>query len=372
VTDLTTEEIQKRLVALTRNLILIPSIPSQENDIGRCFDFIKNHLESLEHIEIREFEKDGMPSLVAAPPKCKKPDILLCGHLDVITHPDLSYYKSHITDGRIIGPGAGDMKGALAILLEVFRNFHTKYPEASLGIAITSDEESGGEAGIGYLFNEKKLRCGLAMIPDGGSINNITIEEKGILHLKVTCEGKSSHAARPWLGENPIESLMEKLKILKAKFDSYKHDENRWYSTCSITIVGTENETTNRIASNAFAVLDIRFTPPHTLKSMMKDIEEILGTETQIKTIIGADPTHLSPDEKYCQITEELTKEKVNLIQDDGGSDGRFIAAHGIPVIMSRPLVGNLHSCDEWIDIDSMVTFYKIYEKYLWEKLVKK
>jgi succinyl-diaminopimelate desuccinylase len=37
---------------------------------------------------------------------------------------------------------------------------------------------------------------------------------------------------------------------------------------------------------------------------------------------------------------------------------------------MSRPLVGNLHAGDEWIDIASMETLYRIYERYLESKLV--
>ena len=58
----------------------------------------------------------------------------------------------------------------------------------------------------------------------------------------------------------------------------------------------------------------------------------------------------------------------MHLAQSHGGSDARFIAAHNIPCILSRPLVGNLHSIDEWIDIDSMGTFYRIYQQYIKEK----
>lgn len=45
--------------------------------------------------------------------------------------------------------------------------------------------------------------------------------------------------------------------------------------------------------------------------------------------------------------------------------DTRFICAHGISVTMSRPLVGELHSESEWIDIQFMVTYYRICERYL-------
>ncbi|NIP56316.1 MAG: peptidase dimerization domain-containing protein, partial [Phycisphaerae bacterium] len=73
-------------------------------------------------------------------------------------------------------------------------------------------------SGIGHLFNDVGLRCGLAINPDGGSINEITVAEKGVVQLKVTCTGHSSHAARPWLGANALECLIERLTALKQYF----------------------------------------------------------------------------------------------------------------------------------------------------------
>lgn len=362
-------DIEERLIALTRDLILIPSIPSRPDDRQRCYEFIKNHLESIEHIVIKEFIKNEIPSLVAAPKNCNEPDILMCGHLDVITHPDIAVYRSKVIDGRIYGPGSGDMKGALSILLEIFRHIHTLNPDASLAIAVTADEEVGGESGIGFLVKEEGLRCREAMIPDGGALNEITIEEKGILHLDLVCHGHTSHAARPWLGRNPIVHLMNKLKDLQELFNEKKRRGSYWYPTCTVTMVGTENQTFNRIPANATAVLDVRFPPPLTSRQVVNEIKKTLGKEIEVAVIISAEATQLSPDPLFQKITEEVTGLPTKAIKDHGGSDARFLAAVGIPVIMSRPTVGNLHAEDEWIDIKSMVALYKIYEQFLIRKL---
>lgn len=368
---MTDNELKDKLISLTRDLILVPSIPSRPDDLRRCFEFVKNHLESLEHIELKEFEHKGKPSLVVVPPGCDCPDIMMCGHLDVITHMDMGVYTSQIKDERIYGPGAGDMKGALAILMEVFRSMHSQYPKASLGLTITSDEETGGESGIGFLFNQAGINCKAAMIPDGGSLNKITVEEKGILHVRVKAKGETAHAARPWLGNNPIEHLMNQLTALKQYFGGLQREEDRWYPTAAITIIETENQTVNRIPVDATATLDIRFPPPFTAEKICDDIRGILGKDISLEIIIQADPTILSPDPLYKQMTEEVTTQAVDLVKDDGGSDARFLASKGIPVMMSRPLVGNLHAEDEWIDIPSMVQFYQIYEKFLHSKLLK-
>jgi succinyl-diaminopimelate desuccinylase len=359
------DRLRDRLVALTRDLILIPSIPGRPEDRRRCFEFVKNHLESLPHIEIREFEVDGIPSLVATPPARKNPEVLMIAHLDVITHPDLAAYRSTLRDGRIYGPGAGDMKGALAILLELFREMHRGAENLSLGLAVTSDEETGGERGAGYLFREAGLRCGVAVIPDGGSLHRVTVEEKGILHVRLRALGPAGHAARPWLTENPIERLLEGVLKVKALFAGLATDPENWHPTCTVTVIGTENETINRIAAEASAILDIRFPQPHTAKRLMQAIQDELDPGLTVDQVISAQPTRLSPDPEYLAAVREVTGEAATLIRDHGGSDARFLSELGIPVVMSRPIVGDLHAQNEWIDVASMVRYYRILERFL-------
>ena len=358
-----------RLVALTRDLMLIPSIPTRPDDLRRCYDFVKNHLEAYNGTEIREFERNGYRSLMAAPIGCERPEILMCAHCDVIIHPDLSVYRSQVREGRIYGPGAGDMKGALAILLELFRSIQQRQPGASLGLAITSDEETGGESGMGYLFGEAGVRCGRALVPDGGSVAAVTVEEKGILHLKLSSSGRDGHAARPWLADNATEKLIAGLDRVRRFFDNLTETGTHWHPTCSLTLLSTPNQTINRIPAHAEAVLDIRFPAPHTLASILAGVKAALAGEAETEVIIGAEATRLEPDALFLEVTKEIAGEPARLIRDDGGSDARFIAACGIPVLMSRPLVGNLHAKDEWIDIQSMLTVYRIYEAYVWRKL---
>ncbi len=363
-------DLQKRLVALTRDLIMIPSDESRPDDIERCFDFIVNHVESTDNIVIKKHYHSNIPSLVVLPKNLEKPKVLLCGHLDVITHSDSHSYRSRLADGKIVGPGSADMKGPLAILLEVFRNLNMQYDNLPLGLAITSDEERGGNAGMRYLINEVGLRCDVAMIPDGGSLNEITVEEKGILHLKIQCNGHSAHAARPWLGNNPLERLVEAVACLRESFNSFKKGEDHWHPTCALTIIRTLNQTVNRIPSEAEGTLDIRFPAPYSVDEMLNHVHSLLDKEINTYTIMSAEPARLVPDPLYLSASEEITGKPTKQEKEDGGSDARFIGSLNIPVIVTRPIVGELHSTDEWIDINSMETFYQIYELYLKRKLL--
>lgn len=364
------KDLQRRLIALARDMILIPSDASRPEDITRCFEFVINHVESIDNITVKKYHHCGIPSLVALPKNVQKPKVLLCGHLDVITHTEDERYSSHIADGRIYGPGSADMKGPLAILLEIFRNFHTRYKNLPLGLAVTSDEEQGGESGLRFLIDDTGLQCDVAMIPDGGSLNEITVEEKGILHLQIQCHGHAAHAARPWLGNNSLERLVDAVTRLRHNFESLKQGEDHWYPTCVLTIVRTTNQTVNRIPSDAEGTLDIRFTAPHTANNMISRVRRELGEGIDVHTLTCAETTHLSPDPLYLTVTEEVTGKPAVLMREDGGSDARFAARRNIPVIVSRPIVGELHSKNEWIDIPSMETFYRIYELYLKRKLL--
>ncbi len=363
-------EIEEDLVELTRQLILMRTTEFEPEERRRCIDFIRSHIDVLENLELREFERNGCVSLIAHPKSCPVPEILMVGHIDVVAHADPSVYRGKIEGGRIVGPGAGDMKGQVAIILEILRNTLRKNPEASLGIAITSDEEIGGEDGIGYLFGEAGIRCGMALVPDGGSLNRIAVQEKGILHLDVHCKGRSGHAARPWLSDSAAERLIERLGILRGRFDqTYPSSDDQWHPTCAITTLNTPNRTINRIPSNAHANLDVRFPHPHTAAEMLAFVCDTLSPGIEVEAIIHAEPADFAPDPLFEKITAEVTGQPVAFEKGHGGSDARFIAAQGIPAIISRPLVGNLHAVDEWIDIDSMGDYYRIYDGYVSEKL---
>lgn len=360
-----------RLIALTRDLVRIPGTESRPEDRARCFSLCSSYLDVLEGVEIREYESNGFVSLVAGPRGVKVPGILLVGHLDVIEHPCVEVYQSEIRDGRIWGPGAGDMKGQCAIMLELFCDLHRRFPGVPLGIAFTSDEERGGDDGVRYLFETVGLRCGLAIVPDGGSINRVTVEEKGILQVRLRVVGKEGHAAAPWLGPNALATLAQCLVRLGHHFDKLRDDTSpdHWYPTCVPTICSTPNRTINCIPGEAEAIIDLRFPPPHTVESLLATVRGIVGSEVLVEPVATAPATRLEPDPLYLKVTEQLTGMPAKLVRASGGSDALFIAQYGIPVVLSSPVVGNLHRTDEWMDLASMELYYRICEQFIIEKL---
>jgi succinyl-diaminopimelate desuccinylase len=363
------DELRQRLIALTCDLMEIPRLAAPDKVREQNLSMIKHHIQGLPDIDIEALEQDGIPSLVVRPSGIDEPAIMLLAHVDVIEHADHDCYQAHLVDGRIVGPGAGDMKGQAAILTVLFQQMHVQYDCPSVGLIITTDEEIGGAAGVGYLFGAGKVRCGCVINPDGGSLNEVTTDEKGATHLRLSCHGKSCHAARPWHGDNALLKMMNGLKALDTSFAELQTDPLHWHPTCSVSIVETDNKSVNRVPSHASAAIDIRFPRPYTLADIHARVRTCLGPDIEVEELLGAEPVHLDPDPLFLECCSELCGEPARTVRDSGASDSRFIVEQGIPVIMSRPKVGNLHARDEWIDIESMITFYRICERYLERKL---
>jgi succinyl-diaminopimelate desuccinylase len=372
VTDtaqLASEALRKRLVEITRDLILIPSTVERPEEIDRCMEFVIHHAEVPDRVVVQRYREGNAPCTVFLPIGAAAPTVLLLGHLDVVSLPSGTEYGSVVREGRIYGPGAGDMKGELAILIEVFRAIHERYPGAALGLAVTSDEEQGGVYGTRFLFEHVGLRCGAAIVPDSGSLGEIAVEEKGTLHVRMIARGTAGHGSRPWLADNACDRIIAALGRIRARFDAFDGGDQHWHPTSTFTVMETLNRVPNRIPDRAEAVCDIRFPAPHTVAEMQAVIEALLDEQMDLEVLVAAEPTNLAPDPLYLKITEEVTGLPVRLIREHGGSDARYIARYGIPVIMTRPYVGNLHAEDEWVDIASMENLYRIYDTYIVRKL---
>jgi succinyl-diaminopimelate desuccinylase len=251
-------------------------------------------------------------------------------------------------------------------MLKLFTDLHRSHPGIGLGMVVTSDEERGGEHGVGYLVREVGLRAAHAIVPDGGSPHDVTVEEKGIAHLRVYARGNAAHAARPWLAENAATRLIRGLAGLGDHFPIPPDiGDEHWQPTCSITTLRTPNRTLNCIPDAAEATLDIRFPPPHTLATILARLHEILGPGIEVEVLVSSEPTELNPDPLWFEVTEEFTGSPARRVRASGGSDARYLCQRGIQTIVARPLVGNLHAADEWIDIASMTDFYQICQRYL-------
>jgi len=362
-------EIEERILELLKDLIIIPSTASDPGALRQAVNLVRNHVDRIPGVRVDEYESGGRPSILARPGAAADLRVLLVGHVDVVEG-EAADFRPRIDGERLYGRGAGDMKGQVALMTELFRSFLERHPGAPLGLMITSDEESGGRHGVGYLLNEIGCRADLAILPDSGSLNEIVTMEKGILAGRILSRGRAGHSARPWESDNAAHRLLDNLVRLRERFDAFaRRAADHWHHSLSVNILRTRNITMNRIPGTAEAVIDIRFTEEKTADDMLALLDELLDEGTEFKPELVSEPLLTDPDPAFIRITEQVTNRPVRLIRENGGSDGRYFGRLKIPVIMSRPRVGGLHSDDEWIEIPSIMQYYLIVEAYLRERL---
>ena len=357
------------LIDLTRALVHVPSSAAHPSAIERGLELLRGRLGPLAGVRIDEHLCEGVPSLVVMPAAVETPSILLVGHVDVVDHGSRRHYRARVRDGRIYGPGAGDMKGSLAIMVSLFGELVSRHPEVRLGLVITADEERGSQHGTRYLLDQG-LSCDLAILPDGGSIDTVVVAEKGLLHVEVVWRGASTHGAYPWTGNNPVDGMLHDLARMRERFDALATDRpDHWHPTATITTLESESKSVNRVPEFARAGVDVRFTPPWTVATMLREVQACLSPGAELSLPNVTECTSMTVDADFRTITEQVLGTPLRELRTPGASDARFFSAQGVPAIISRPVVGNVHRVDEWIDIDSMLQYYRILHTFISRRL---
>jgi succinyl-diaminopimelate desuccinylase len=133
--------------------------------------------------------------------------VVLAGHLDTI--PAQGNIPGRIEGGAVHGLGASDMKGGVAVMVELARaGIPGRY------LFFTREEVPVVESPLPTLFATGLLRdTELAVVLEptdcilhGGCLGNI--------QARVTFHGESAHSARPWTGLNAIHELVRGLRAL--------------------------------------------------------------------------------------------------------------------------------------------------------------
>ena len=362
-------ELRTGLIDLTRALVQVPSSAAHPSAIERALELLRARLQPVDGVRIDEHRCEGVPSLVVTPAAVDTPSILLVGHIDVVDHGTRRHYRSRVRDGRIYGPGAGDMKGAVAIMVTLFADLVRRFPEAALGLAITADEERGSQHGTRYLIDQG-LSCDLAILPDGGSIDTVVVAEKGLLHVEVLWRGASAHGAYPWTGNNPVDSMLSDLAKIRDRFSALATDRtDHWHPTATITTLESESKSVNRVPEFARAGVDVRFTPPWTVATMLREVQSCLSPGAELSLPNVTECTTMAVDADYRAISEQVLGTPLQEMRTPGASDARFFSALGVPAILSRPEVGNVHRVDEWVDINSMLLYHRILHTFIHRRL---
>jgi succinyl-diaminopimelate desuccinylase len=199
-----------RLAARTLELVNIPSESRNEAAIAA-------HVRSLVPASF-EPEYAGEDAFVwATPRRDGRPLVVLAGHYDTV--PAQENIPGRLDDGAVVGLGASDMKGGLAVMLELARALDEGVePEVDVALVAFGKEELPAEySPLPELFDRSRIvhEAELAILLEPTD-NTIQAGCLGNLNARIVFHGVSGHSARPWTAENAIEKALEGLRPFAA------------------------------------------------------------------------------------------------------------------------------------------------------------
>jgi len=190
---------------LAKRTLELVDIPSVSRDEARALAYVADAVPlPLVH------ESEG--ALVHAPERSGAPLVLLAGHVDTV--PEQGNLPGRIEEGRVVGLGASDMKGGVAVMIELAR-WAAEGPPRELDPAFlffAREEVALEESPLPQVFAACPLvREAELVIVLEPTDNTLHLGCLGSIVASLTFRGRSAHSARPWQGENAITKALDAL-----------------------------------------------------------------------------------------------------------------------------------------------------------------
>jgi hypothetical protein len=208
------ERLGARLAARTLELIDIPSESRQEAALHA-------HLLGVLRdggVSVRDAGDTCLIAELPGPPDA--PVVVLAGHLDTV--PAQGNRPGRIDGDAVIGLGASDMLGAVALMTEAALHAGDAPLRASVLVVLFGREELPvAESSLTPLLGREPLLRGadlaLVMEPTDNAVQAGCL---GNINARWSFHGVSAHSARPWQGDNAIERAAAGIARLAAATDS--------------------------------------------------------------------------------------------------------------------------------------------------------
>jgi succinyl-diaminopimelate desuccinylase len=256
-----------RLAARTLELI---DIPSGSRDEAR----LAAHIASL-----TDADDLGDTCLIVR----RGAPVLLAGHLDTV--PAQDNIPGRRDDARVHGLGASDMKGALAVMVELAR------AGAPFDCLFFGREELASQySALTPLLERERLEYELVVMMEPTS-NELHAGCVGNMNATWTFTGRSAHSARPWDGENAIHAAARGIAAL-AEFEREEHvfDGLTFYEVASVTEIHG-GIAQNVIPERAVCGVNYRFAPGRSPDAAKQRLRELCpGGELTIDSLAPSGP----------------------------------------------------------------------------------
>jgi acetylornithine deacetylase/succinyl-diaminopimelate desuccinylase family protein len=317
-------------------------------------------------------------------------NFLFNGHYDTVPVGSLDFwsldpYAGVIKDGKLYGRGAGDMKGAIAsaiLAVKVLVELGIQL-KGDMLIHAVADEETGSKYGTRYLIEKGYVSTkivDMAVVGEASVFKDRIYARtavRGLHWFKIITKGKSVHSSRPQEGVNAVLKMCKILLALNEhNFNFIPHQllPNPNIAPGTVIKGGTKE---NIIPDLCEAICDIRVVPGMTMEDTLQEVREIIESlkkkdpdiEAEVLSHFWWPPSEISTSEEIFKIARNAVDATVNYELMPRGTSGSndtpwLTNIANIPTFAFGPgdnYMSGAHGPDEWISINRMIDFTKIY-----------
>lgn len=343
------------LLALTASLVDIPSVSRHEQAIA---DHVEGWLSAVPGLEVTRLGDNIVARTGLGLPQ----RLLLAGHLDTV--PPAANERAHIDGDELWGLGSADMKGGVAVLLELARSVAEPAMDVTY-VFYACEEVDFHSNGLEMLFADRPdlLACNAAVLaePTGARIEAGC---QGTMRVEVTLDGRRAHSARAWLGDNAIHAMAPVLQRLAAHegrtvvIDGCEFREGLQAVLVDGGVAG------NVVPDRAVLTLNHRFAPDRSVDAAAALVREVVG-EVDGFEVVDAAPA-APPALGHPMLKELLALAGGAPEAKLGWTDVARFASRGVPATNFGPGDPNVaHAADERVTRDDVERVYAVLRELL-------
>jgi acetylornithine deacetylase/succinyl-diaminopimelate desuccinylase family protein len=329
------------------------------------------------------------PSVVATIGGDGPRDLAWNGHLDTVPAGSLDTWSvnpfaGEVVDGRMIGRGACDMKGAVAAALGAASAIRRAGVDldGSLTFHLVADEELAGVHGTRVLRDEGRLTQRLAVVGEPTNFS-LGLAERGGAWITATAYGAAAHGSQPDRGVNAITSMARFLLRLPEVLPDIEHPLCGRATVNAALIEG--GSAPNVVPDRCEVEIDRRILPGETdSEAVLRPFHDLAAAlraehpEVDVRAEIRdwTDASETTPDSAIAEALRAAAAVELGSRPADAGftgiTDARYyINDAAIPTVIFGPgSLGVAHTADEWVEVQDLTRAARVYARLFVDVLI--
>lgn len=363
-TNFVTTTLQKLVQINSINPMLSSCAPGEKEICNYIADVLKNlNLNP----EIHEVDKNRYNITAVIKGTGNGKSLMLNAHTDTVGVEKMrDPFSGKISEGKLYGRGAYDMKASIAAMLTAAKALvdNEVKLEGDLVFAFVADEEYDS---IGTKKLLKTITTDGAIITEPSNLD-ICIAHRGFGLYEIKTIGKVAHGGRPDLGIDAnlhMGKILHELNELSQELKNATPHPSLGIPSLHVPVIngGTEPFT---YAGECKITLERRTVPGNTADESLAEINRIIekiATENEsfkaeVKQIMWRDPFETTKESELVKKLYNSSKEVLNrepvFIGHTWWEDSALTAKEGIDTVIMGPRGEGLHTTNEWVDIESV------------------